>query len=452
MKTSGLLTAVLSAATIASASWAQEAPRLAGSDVEPPARTKFVPPEYPPEALATGARGIVILEIVIDTEGRVESVEVIRSVAPFDEAAVTAARQWEYEVTRVDGRPVPVRLTVPITFALRLPELTRDPGIPKLRRGAAPAAPSGLGAGEAAARVTLAENGRVLEAVIVSGETAWAEVLLAALRSWQFEEVDEAGQSFLIEARFEPTQEEVARVRLRATDFRRPSPLADQQPATTEAAAVEQEVDEAQAPAAGDEDQGRSAEPPKADEAEAATSGSPRTDEAAPPEPVEEAGETAPAEPANRPDEAQEPSAAAVPAEPPIEVITSPIPTPSPTPTPLIRRGPGQSSVKGVTLGLGVPDLVSGRRPVVPPFARMARASGSVEVAFSLNSAGETKVLSTGGPELFTTAASEAVASWSFERLSASRLYLVAEFTYLGDEASASVALQDRPGESEPIG
>jgi hypothetical protein len=63
---------------------------------------------------------------------------VVRSVPPFDEAATAAVRQWEYEVTRVDGKPVPVRLTVPITFALRLPPMTRASGVPELRLGAAP--------------------------------------------------------------------------------------------------------------------------------------------------------------------------------------------------------------------------------------------------------------------------------------------------------------------------
>ena len=67
----------------------------------------------------------------------------LRSVPPFDEAALTAARQWEYEVTKVDGKPVPVRLTVPITFALKLPDMTREAGIPELRQGAAPRFPPG---------------------------------------------------------------------------------------------------------------------------------------------------------------------------------------------------------------------------------------------------------------------------------------------------------------------
>jgi TonB family protein len=111
---------------------------------------------FPPEAQALGQRGIVILELVVDERGKVATADILRSVAPFDESALTAVRQWEYEVTKVDGRPVRVRLTVPITFALKLPEMTRESGIPELRSGAAPAFPAGAkGPGTVIADVTL---------------------------------------------------------------------------------------------------------------------------------------------------------------------------------------------------------------------------------------------------------------------------------------------------------
>ena len=66
----------------------------------------------------------------------------VRSIPPFDEAALVAVRQWEYEVTKVDGKPVSVKLTVPITFALKLPEIaSRQQGMPELRTGAFPPIP-----------------------------------------------------------------------------------------------------------------------------------------------------------------------------------------------------------------------------------------------------------------------------------------------------------------------
>src|SRR5207247_6906213 len=120
-------------------------PKIAGVDVPAPKRTKSVPPHYPPEAQAVGMRGIVILELVVGPDGKVVSARVTRSVPPFDDAALTAAREWEYEITKVEGKPVSVILTVPIEFKMRRPSMSRDDGIPGPDPGRAPAFPAGAG-------------------------------------------------------------------------------------------------------------------------------------------------------------------------------------------------------------------------------------------------------------------------------------------------------------------
>src|SRR5512144_2077463 len=94
------LVAALAVAAAAPPLLAQEEPLTAGSEGVPaPKRTKHVQPVYPQEALAQGIRGIVILEIVLDKEGKVESTTVVRSVPGLDAAAIAAARQWEYTPT-----------------------------------------------------------------------------------------------------------------------------------------------------------------------------------------------------------------------------------------------------------------------------------------------------------------------------------------------------------------
>ncbi len=101
---------------------AEEPPLAVGSEGVPvPRKVKDFEPKYPPEAAARGIRGIVILDLIIDATGRVESVSVVRSVSGLDDAAVAAANQWRYEPVKVAGRPVRVRMTVPITFSLALP-------------------------------------------------------------------------------------------------------------------------------------------------------------------------------------------------------------------------------------------------------------------------------------------------------------------------------------------
>jgi TonB family protein len=78
-----------------------------------PRRTKQVEPVYPPEAKARGVRGAVVLQVTIDGRGRVTDVEVVRSNPPFDEPAVNAVRQWEYDMTGVASPRV---TTVTILF------------------------------------------------------------------------------------------------------------------------------------------------------------------------------------------------------------------------------------------------------------------------------------------------------------------------------------------------
>lgn len=92
-----------------------------------------------------------------------------------------------------------------------------------------------------------------------------------------------------------------------------------------------------------------------------------------------------------------------------------------------------------MTLALGVPDLVRGRRPVPPPVARMSGTTGSVDVKFSVDAAGMTSVAEVAGPEVLKNAATYTVQSWLFRRVTPQRLYLVAAFDFAGETAKASV-------------
>ena len=97
------------------------------------------------------------------------------------------------------------------------------------------------------------------------------------------------------------------------------------------------------------------------------------------------------------------------------------------------------SVVRDVRIEPGLPDLVKGRRPVVPPLARLDQIEGTVEVKFAVDSSGGTSHAEATGPELLRNAAVQTVQSWAFRRTKADRLYLVASFTYAGDQATATV-------------
>jgi periplasmic protein TonB len=63
--------------------------------------------------------GVVILEAVIDAQGRVASVRVLRSIALLDQAAVEAVRKWRFTPAFLNDEPVPVVMTVTVDFTLQ---------------------------------------------------------------------------------------------------------------------------------------------------------------------------------------------------------------------------------------------------------------------------------------------------------------------------------------------
>jgi len=78
-----------------------------------------VPPVYPGVAQRARVDGVVILEAVIDAQGRVATVRVLRSIALLDQAAVDAVKQWRFTPALLNAEPVPVVMTVTVNFKLQ---------------------------------------------------------------------------------------------------------------------------------------------------------------------------------------------------------------------------------------------------------------------------------------------------------------------------------------------
>jgi protein TonB len=90
-----------------------------GGEIKPPEKIRDVAPIYPPIAQAARAQGVVIVEAVIGTDGRVQDARILRSAPLLDEAALAAVRQWIYTPTRLNGQPVSVVMTVTVRFQLQ---------------------------------------------------------------------------------------------------------------------------------------------------------------------------------------------------------------------------------------------------------------------------------------------------------------------------------------------
>ena len=94
-------------------------PLRIGGTLGPPRKIKDVKPLYPQIAVFQQARGTVIIEITIGTDGKVEDARIVHSVPQLDLAALEAVRQWEYEPTRVNGVLVAVAMTVIVNFTIQ---------------------------------------------------------------------------------------------------------------------------------------------------------------------------------------------------------------------------------------------------------------------------------------------------------------------------------------------
>jgi protein TonB len=90
----------------------------AGYGVREPKKVLHVPPEYPEIAKRARVEGAVVLEAILDVNGRVEQVRVMHSVPLLDDAAVRAVREWRYTPTELNGVPVPVLMTITVRFFL----------------------------------------------------------------------------------------------------------------------------------------------------------------------------------------------------------------------------------------------------------------------------------------------------------------------------------------------
>ena len=90
----------------------------AGVDVKEPRKVKNVAPVYPELAARGKVEGVVLLEVSIRPDGRVDDVRILRSIPLLDAAAVQAARQWIFTPTLLGGVPVSVTMTVSVRFNL----------------------------------------------------------------------------------------------------------------------------------------------------------------------------------------------------------------------------------------------------------------------------------------------------------------------------------------------
>ena len=83
---------------------------------DPPTPVTQVQPAYPEFAREAQIQGKVILHVLVDKNGRVKNVKVIRGVTGLNEAAVDAIKKWVFKPALSNNKPVAVWLEIPMDF------------------------------------------------------------------------------------------------------------------------------------------------------------------------------------------------------------------------------------------------------------------------------------------------------------------------------------------------
>lgn len=205
----------------------------------PPRVLAQAAPVYPMAMRRSGLKGDVLVDFVVDREGRVTHAYVVRSMNPaFDEPALEAVRRWRFEPGTWGGTPVNTHMRVPIRFQLEGAWDGGDTGLTvehKGRKEDLPAelrydvAPKPLGRvsvvypyallrdkvkGKAKVSFLISEAGKVIYAnVDQATQPEFGAAAIAMIEEWEFEPALKAGRptqsGFAYEQEFSRYDEEL---------------------------------------------------------------------------------------------------------------------------------------------------------------------------------------------------------------------------------------------------
>jgi protein TonB len=88
-------------------------------DQQPSPRGMRAEPQYPFEMKRQGINGEVTLQFLVDPQGDVRDVVVIKSShREFESPAIQAVQKWKFRPGRKGGKAVTTRMQIPIAFNL----------------------------------------------------------------------------------------------------------------------------------------------------------------------------------------------------------------------------------------------------------------------------------------------------------------------------------------------
>jgi periplasmic protein TonB len=76
-------------------------------------------PEYTPAARRDRVQGVAVVRLNLDAEGVPHDIKIVRSLrSDLDPKAIEAVAKWRFRPAMKDGSPIPMQLTVEVSFRL----------------------------------------------------------------------------------------------------------------------------------------------------------------------------------------------------------------------------------------------------------------------------------------------------------------------------------------------
>jgi TonB family protein len=201
MTSATLFATAMVAGALAAGPQTQDPPLKPGNGVSAPVLVRDVKPSYTPGAMKRRVTGLVAVELVVEIDGSVSNVRVVRPLdSELDEAAVAAVRQWQFKPGMREGKPVRVAVEAELSFSLQGEPRLDSPQV--FKAGPGVVVPSVLkevkpdytkGAMEAGIQGTVTldcvvrTDGSVGETRVTRGLDPGLDAqAIAALKQWQF--------------------------------------------------------------------------------------------------------------------------------------------------------------------------------------------------------------------------------------------------------------------------
>ncbi len=88
-----------------------------GGGVSPPVLIYSVDAEFSDEARRAKYQGVSVVSLIVDAHGLPQRIRVVRKLGMgLDEKAVEAVRQYKFKPSMLQGKPVPVEITIEVNF------------------------------------------------------------------------------------------------------------------------------------------------------------------------------------------------------------------------------------------------------------------------------------------------------------------------------------------------